>query len=167
MNSLHVTLINAFANPLQYTEVQKDYSQVHSSVVEYTEVLYSVGAELRGCRSTGREAYARGAVGAVTPHGGGRRIPRRGTGDGLPLVPGGESSVRENRAPLAPAPRGARGIREEKRALGDADGAAEGVPRGARQRARDRPGSGADEASGRRLFQGGGGEGRDAHQVPA
>src|SRR5215210_552569 len=120
-------------------------------------------------RSKGRDAHARaaGSVRYVAEHRGGRRVSGGGTGDGLPLVPGGEPASRKNRAPLARKAFGIGGVRAQARALGDSRWAAEGVSGGAGQPHGRRPGSRVDAQGGRRLLPDGGGTRRDDGQVPA
>src|SRR5215212_2495739 len=112
-------------------------------------------------------ARAAGSVRNVAEHRGGRRVSGGWPGDGLPLVPGGEPTSGENRAPLARKAFGVGGVRAQERALGDSRWAAEGVCRGAGQPHGRRPGSRVDAQGGRRLLPDGGGTRRDDGQVPA
>src|SRR5215204_728497 len=142
------------------------YTLVHSNTVEFYPIEYRKMAETdEGSRQKGSRARGR-AVRGVARHGGGRRVPRRGAGDGLPLVPGREPAVFEDRTPLARPPGGAGGVHKEERTLSDADGAAARLPGGARQRAGNLPESPADAPVGRRLLPRGRAQGRDASQVP-
>src|SRR5215208_4000694 len=119
--------------------------------------------------SKGREVHARaaGSVRYAAEHRGGRRVSGGGPGDGLPLVPGGESAGGEDRAPLACKAFGLGGVRAQERALGDSRWAAEGVCRGAGQPHGRGPGSRVDAQGGHRLLPDGGGTWRDDGQVPA
>src|SRR5215203_3083920 len=105
---------------------------VNSGTVKYCKNRKMLGlgrAQMRrqspGAKGSGERG---GEVGGAPRHRGGGRVPRRGAGDGLPLVQGGLAALHQDRGPLARQARRLGRVRKEERALGDAHGAPEGFP---------------------------------------